>query len=544
MAGLVGAMTHALERHQAEKAQQRLDGSLAVLKSAALGQAQEIRREGERLLVVRRDAQGAVIEEFALNGRNDVVDQVKTSVSGVATIFAGDMRIATNVTKPDGTRGVGTRLTPGPVHDAVLTRGETYRGVNDILGKPHLTVYEPIRDRTGAVVGIWFAGLPVADFKAQMNEMTAILLTIAGVGIVAAGLVMFAALRWQLAPLARLRAIIERLDDRSATIDPALTARGDEVGAVAKALAGLREARTAASDREAMEAEAQATRARRQKAVEAAIAHFQSLAAQVVDELDQSANQLQTAAQVMSATAEATTEQSVAVATASERASGNVQTVAASSDELSASIAEIGSQVARSADMASRAVRDAEASADKVRVLSAAAQKIGGIVGLINEIASQTNLLALNATIEAARAGDAGRGFGVVASEVKNLAEQTARATKDISTYIAEIQAATEESAASITGITATVQEMNEIASSIAAAIEEQGAATADIARNVQEAAAGTTAVFSNITSVTRAAQESSAASAQVLSSASALSAQSSRLRAEVDGFLSTVRAA
>jgi methyl-accepting chemotaxis protein len=165
-------------------------------------------------------------------------------------------------------------------------------------------------------------------------------------------------------------------------------------------------------------------------------------------------------------------------------------------------------------------------------------------VELINTIAGQTNLLALNATIEAARAGEAGRGFAVVASEVKALAEQTAKATGEISQQITGIQGATRESVEAIKEIGDTIGRMSEIASTIASAVEEQGAATQEIARNVQQASQGTQEVSSNIIDVQRGAGETGAASAQVLSAAQSLSNESGRLRSEVSRFLSTVRAA
>jgi methyl-accepting chemotaxis protein len=254
--------------------------------------------------------------------------------------------------------------------------------------------------------------------------------------------------------------------------------------------------------------------------------------------------QLESSAQSMQAAAEETNVQSTAVAAASEQASANVQTVASATEELTASIKEIGSQVTQSTKITTLAVEDANKAKDMVRSLDIAAQKIGQVVALITDIAEQTNLLALNATIEAARAGEAGKGFAVVASEVKNLATQTAKATEEISGQISGIQGATRSSVDAIEGIFNRIAEINQISTTIASAIEEQGAATQEIARNVEQAAAGTQEVSSNIQGVTKAAGETGQVSSQVLDASRELANQAERLRAEVDGFLSDVKQA
>ena len=264
----------------------------------------------------------------------------------------------------------------------------------------------------------------------------------------------------------------------------------------------------------------------------------------IVNAVAAQATEMEASAQAMSHTAEQATQRATAVAAAVEQASANVQTVASSAEELSASVLEIGRQMEQSSSIATKAVNDADRTNTIVEGLSRSAQRIGEVVQLIQSIAGQTNLLALNATIEAARAGDAGKGFAVVASEVKSLANQTAKATDEIRTQIAEIQGATDQTVQAIHGISETIRHMNEIATSIASAVEEQGAATREIATNVQQAAQGTGDIATNIGGVSRAATDTGAAAAQVLGAAQELSKQSETLRHDVDKFVATVRAA
>jgi methyl-accepting chemotaxis protein len=218
--------------------------------------------------------------------------------------------------------------------------------------------------------------------------------------------------------------------------------------------------------------------------------------------------------------------------------------VAAAAEELTASIGEIGRQVAQSSKITSKAVDDAKRTDTIVRALAESAEKIGNVVGLITDVASQTNLLALNATIEAARAGDAGKGFAVVASEVKNLANQTGKATEEIDAQITHIQAATKEAVEAIRGISATIEEVSAISTTIAAAVEEQGAATAEIARNVQQTTQAAQEVTVGISGVSQAASETGEAAGHVLAAASDLSKQAEQLSGEVHTFVAGVRAA
>jgi methyl-accepting chemotaxis protein len=347
-------------------------------------------------------------------------------------------------------------------------------------------------------------------------------------------------------PMTRLNGAMARM--AAGELDVAIPGakRGDEIGDIAKTVTVIRaNAEQMARD----EAEARidldtAAAASRKREMVQLADDFEQAVGNIVETVSAASSQLEASAGSLTATAARSQELTTAVAVASEEASANVQSVASATEQMASSVNEIGRQVQESATIASAAVAQASHTNDRVAALAQAASRIGDVVELINTIAGQTNLLALNATIEAARAGDAGRGFAVVASEVKALAEQTAKATGDISQQINSIQAATRESVGAIKEIGTTIGRMSEIASTIASAVEEQGAATQEISRNVQQAAQGTLQVSANITDVQRGASETGTASSHVLSAAQSLSLDSSRLKAEVGKFLDSVRAA
>jgi methyl-accepting chemotaxis protein len=361
------------------------------------------------------------------------------------------------------------------------------------------------------------------------------------------GIILGLAIAWFIgsgisSPVIAMTSAMGRLADGDKTITVPALGRKDEIGQMADAVEVFKQNAIEVERLAAEQKVEQDKQIERGKKMEAAVTDFDRVISDVVAVVNSAATEMQATAQSLSATAEQTTQQANAVSAASEEMAQNVQTVSAATEELSASIGEIGQQVSESSAIVGDAVVQADDTNAKVEALSDAAKKIGDVVTLITEIAEQTNLLALNATIEAARAGEAGKGFAVVASEVKNLATQTAKATEEISGQVRAIQDSTESSAHSIQQITQTVNRVNDIAAAIASAVEEQGAATQEISRNVQQAAAGTAEVTSNIAGVTQASQQTSDGSAQVLTAASELAQNGERLKLEVDGFLKTVR--
>jgi len=441
-----------------------------------------------------------------------------------------------------------------------LARGKDQPAIQEIRTNSLYTSIAPATDAINAIIDAKLKEAREIETAAnQMDQLQgAVMVAISLVAILLCAGAMVFVVRGVIRPLRQSVGAMQSLAEATVGALPAgtdrLTAleavevtgtgRHDEIGEMARTLQTFKEA---GIERQRLRAQAegeQAERLARSQRIEAIIAEFENAATAIVTSVAAASHELEASANSMMDVAHTTSEQSTLVAAASHETAQTVQVLAATGDELSHSIGEIGRQAEQSSEFAAKAADRASSTNATVQRLSEAGGAIVEVIDLIKSIASQTNLLALNATIEAARAGEAGKGFAVVASEVKELASQTTRATDIIAEHVVAIRQASDESIDAMQDIVGMIGEINHVASAIAVAVTEQSQATQGIAENVQQVAQGTAHASESIAVVNEAATNTGAAASQVLSASEELARQSQMMRDKVDWFLREVRAA
>jgi methyl-accepting chemotaxis protein len=502
---------------------------------------------------------GVAGADFDLSFVQTLAEKVDASIydgKGTVSIVTNAGLVVASSAKPQAIGGAFGTIEPDAANDMTILRdGQSVVKVD--AGQDLLKVYAPVAlGRTGATWSLIISvpqalvmaeALSLRDALQERTEIDLFWQVVSAISVTVLALVAMTFVASGVSgPISRLTAALRRMASGEHVAEIAGADRKDEIGDISRAVDQIRLGIEEKARQQALDVEAsrlhqdEERRATMLKLAEG----FENAMGEVVNGVGSASTQLSGAAQTMTSATERVAGETGTAAAASEEAASNVQTVASAAEELASSIAEIKRQVDDSARVAAMAASEADSTATKVRALSASAGKIGQIIDLIRSIAGQTNLLALNATIEAARAGDAGKGFAVVAIEVKQLAEQTAQATAEIEAQITEIQAATASSSTAIVVITDVIGQINAIAGTIAASVEQQGFATREIAQNVSRASQGTEQVASNILGINSAASDSTRAATQVQDAAAALAQQSRTLRAVMDGFLETVRAA
>jgi methyl-accepting chemotaxis protein len=439
-----------------------------------------------------------MIGSYVMNGNYEVVDKIKRIFGGTATIFMRDVRVSTNVLTNGGDRAVGTKL-QGPAYDAIFKTGTSYRGEAPVLGKPYFTAYDPIKNAKGDVIGVLYVGIPKAELFRAYDRIAFIVAGIALLLVVVIATAVFYYVKTTTRPLIEGVEIANRLAEGDLTPVIAVAGR-DEVGQLLASIKNMID---------------------KWKEVVGELAN-------TADNMASASTQLRAGAEQILKNATIEAERTSQVASASVEMSQAVNDIARNTTSITASAAETTKVAKEGEQVVTKSVEEVqeialvvESSAGIIHSLGERSTQIGAIIGVINDIADQTNLLALNAAIEAARAGEQGRGFAVVADEVRKLAERTASATTEIGTMIKAIQSEVQHAGESMKEATDKVESGVRLSGEAGSALAKIIHAISGLQEMVQQIASATVEMAETSENITRDVENIAAASREVSASSS-----------------------
>jgi methyl-accepting chemotaxis protein len=480
---------------------------------------------------------------------HEMIDSVGRQTGQTATLFIWSeaendfFRRTTNIVKPDGNRAVGTPLGAGAVYDSMMA-GRGFRGQATILGKDYFTAYQPVFTPEGETIGILYVGVEKAAIIATRNNVLLVTALLALLSLGVAGGVGFWVSRRTLAPLNAMTQTIDHVASGQYETQTNYSARKDEIGQIARSITTLCNKLQDAENLRRGEMDKQAVEARRAKTLADEISKFEQTANQVLSTVTKAAQDVQHTAQSTRATSIESRDRLAKVSEAAQAASAGVQTMAASTEELNASIGELRGSAARVAELTSASADQTLQSRSKMEDISDSLTDMTEIIAGIDAVAEQTNLLALNATIEAARAGEAGKGFAVVASEVKALAEQTTKLTETINARIVNFKSLVQDAGQATQSVAGAMMQIDQASSESASAVEQQTAAVSEISRSAQTAAERTGLVDEETSTVMKGAEASVANADQIAQLCSELESNAASMSKTINDFLLSVRTA
>jgi methyl-accepting chemotaxis protein len=494
--------------HQASDSQ---DTRLKVFWELLKQKGSDIRVQDGKLLV----------GNYTVNGNFELPDKLKELSGGVATIFMGDERVSTNITSADGKRAIGTKLT-GPAYDAIFKQGRAYHGEAVILDEKYFTAYDPIKNTKGEIVGVLFVGVKQSEFMAAFTTVIISIFAITIILLFISGMLNLFFVRQVLRPLKDAAAVVHRVADGDLTLQIEASSE-DEVGEVLSSMGKM-------------------------------VQNLRQMIGQMKSSADTMASgseQLKVSSGKISVNMNAGANQANQIAASAEEMSQTVIDIAKNSSNIAASSSEAAQTARAGEDVVNRSISETEKiaiavndSSKMMMTLGERSKEIGAIVEVIKDIADQTNLLALNAAIEAARAGEQGRGFAVVADEVRKLAERTAKSTAQISEMIGAIQKETDKAVDSMRGASERVaagvslsQEAGSALSTIVQNVNDLQGMVQQIASATEQMSSVSEHISGDILSIADGTKETSADASSIVQASSNLAQMAQTLKELISKF-------